>query len=41
MFNKPLNEITDSTKELFSKACDGGYADGCKNYTILNKKQKQ
>jgi TPR repeat protein len=24
-------------KELFGKACDGGYAIGCKNYAILNK----
>jgi TPR repeat protein len=25
-------------KELFGKACDGEYEDGCKNYVILNKR---
>ncbi len=34
-----VRQSDSKAKELYDKACDGGFDDGCENYAILNKMQ--
>ena len=36
-----IRQNKDTAKELFGKACDYGFMDGCNNYKILNEKEEK